>query len=58
MIIRFPRVLNPWTLIMPEITKILILMSSDKELSFDEMLAFVDDLKILYERDFDVVYFP
>ncbi|KAJ5817214.1 hypothetical protein N7447_009447 [Penicillium robsamsonii] len=35
------------SLIMPEIAKISTLMSSDKELLFDEMLAFVDDLKTL-----------
>jgi hypothetical protein len=46
------------SLIMPEIAKISSLMSSDRELSFDEMLAFVDDLKTLCERDYDVIYLP
>ncbi|KAJ5291551.1 hypothetical protein N7478_000802 [Penicillium angulare] len=45
-------------LLMPELANISSLMSSDKELSFDRMLAFVDDLKTLCERDFDVVYLP
>lgn len=46
------------SLIMPEIAKLSSLMSSDRELSFDEMLAFVDDLKTLCERDYDVFYLP
>jgi hypothetical protein len=43
---------------MPEIARISTLMSSDRELSFDEMLIFVDDLKAHCERDFDVAYLP
>ncbi|KUL89323.1 hypothetical protein ZTR_03810 [Talaromyces verruculosus] len=33
-------------------------MTSDGELSFNEMILFVDDLKTHCERDFDVVYLP
>ncbi|KAJ6132502.1 hypothetical protein N7471_007717 [Penicillium samsonianum] len=33
-------------------------MSYTKELSFDEMLLFVQDLKSQCARDFDVVYLP
>jgi hypothetical protein len=33
-------------------------MSSDRELSFDETLLFVEDLKTHCERDFDVAYLP
>ncbi|KAJ5320665.1 hypothetical protein N7508_000948 [Penicillium antarcticum] len=42
--------------IMPEIARISALMSSDKELSFNEMLLFVDDLKSHCGRDFEVAY--
>lgn len=44
------------SLLMPEIAWISVLMSSDRELSFNEMLLFVDDLKTYCERDFEVVY--
>ncbi|KAJ5471326.1 hypothetical protein N7530_008683 [Penicillium desertorum] len=46
------------SLLMPELAHISTLMSSDRELSFDEMLLFVDDLKTHCERDFDVAYLP
>jgi hypothetical protein len=46
------------SLIMPEIAKISALMSSDRELSFNEMLLFVDDLRSHCERDFEVAYLP
>ncbi|KAJ5917592.1 hypothetical protein N7466_011146 [Penicillium verhagenii] len=42
------------SLLMPEIARISPLMSSDRELSADEMLLFVEDLKTHCERDFDV----
>lgn len=45
-------------LIMPEFGRISALMSFDGELSFNEMLLFVEDLKTYCERDFDVVYLP
>ncbi|CAG8226617.1 unnamed protein product [Penicillium nalgiovense] len=43
---------------MPELAHISTLISSNRELSFDEMLLFVDDLKTYCERDFDVAYLP
>jgi hypothetical protein len=43
---------------MPEIAKILALMSSDRELLFNEMLLFIDDLRSYCERDFEVAYLP
>ncbi|KAI3240761.1 hypothetical protein DTO012A7_2460 [Penicillium roqueforti] len=46
------------SLLMPELAHISTLMSSDRELSFDEMLLFVDDLKTYCERDSDVAYLP
>ncbi|OQE73307.1 hypothetical protein PENNAL_c0089G11954 [Penicillium nalgiovense] len=46
------------SLLMPEIARISTLMSSDRELSFNEMLLFVDDLKAHCERDFGVAYLP
>lgn len=46
------------SLLMPELAHISTLMSSTRELSFDEMLLFVDDLKTYCERDFDVAYLP
>ena len=46
------------SLLMPELAHISTLMSSDRELSFDEMLLFVDDLKTYCERDVDVAYLP
>ena len=45
-------------LIMPEIARIATAMSSNKELSFDEKLLFVEDLQTQCLRDFDVVYLP
>ena len=45
-------------LVMPEISRIATLMSCTKELSFDEMLLFVQDLKTQCSRDFGVVYLP
>ncbi len=45
-------------LIMPEFARISTLMNFDGELSFHEMLLFVEDLKSHCERDFDVVYLP
>ncbi|KAJ5318323.1 hypothetical protein N7476_004743 [Penicillium atrosanguineum] len=45
-------------LLMPELARISSLMSSDRELSFDETLLFVDDLKTHCERDFDVAFLP
>jgi hypothetical protein len=45
-------------LIMPETARIATLMSCAKELSFDEILLFVQDLKTQCARDFDVVYLP
>lgn len=44
--------------VMPELSRITSLMTSDGELSFNEMILFVDDLKTHCERDFDVVYLP
>lgn len=46
------------SLLMPETARISTLMSSDRELSFNEMLLFVDDLKAHCERDFGVAYLP
>ena len=45
-------------LIMPEFARISTLISFDGELSFNEMLLFVEDLKTRCERDFDVVCLP
>lgn len=45
-------------LVIPEISRIATVMSYTKELSFDEMLLFVQDLKSQCARDFDVVYLP
>ncbi|KAI2791350.1 hypothetical protein POX_c04207 [Penicillium oxalicum] len=45
-------------LIMPDFARISTLMNFDGELSFDEMLLFVEDLKNHCERDFDVIYLP
>ncbi|KAJ6171572.1 hypothetical protein N7470_000639 [Penicillium chermesinum] len=45
-------------LIMPETSRISTLMHFDGELSFNEMLLFVEDLRSHCERDFDVVYLP
>jgi hypothetical protein len=45
-------------LIMPEISRIATLMSCTRDLSFDEMLLFVQDLQSQCARDFDVVYLP
>ncbi|KAJ5828644.1 uncharacterized protein N7525_006897 [Penicillium rubens] len=46
------------SLLIPELAHISTLISSTRELSFDEMLLFVDDLKTYCERDFDVTYLP
>jgi hypothetical protein len=45
-------------LMMSEFARVSTLMSSDKELSFNEMLLFVEDLRTHCDRDFDVVYLP
>lgn len=45
-------------LIMPETARIATLMLCTKELSFDEMLLFVQDLRAQCARDFDVIYLP
>lgn len=44
--------------IMPEISRIAELMSCKRELSFDEMLLFVQNPQIQCARDFDVIYLP
>lgn len=43
---------------MPEIARIALLISCARELSFDEMLRFEQDLKPQRARDFDLVYLP
>jgi hypothetical protein len=43
---------------MSEIAKISALISSNRELLFDKILAFMDDFKTLCEWDYDVVYLP
>jgi hypothetical protein len=43
---------------MPDFARISTLMNFDGELSFDEMLLFVEDLKNHCECDFDVIYLP
>ncbi|KAJ5475343.1 hypothetical protein N7539_008409 [Penicillium diatomitis] len=43
---------------MPELSRIAALMSCNRELSFDEMLLFVQDLQSQCALDFDVVYLP
>jgi hypothetical protein len=45
-------------LIMPEIARIARSMSCTEELSFDEMLLFVQDIQMHCERNFDVIYLP
>jgi CRISPR/Cas system-associated endonuclease/helicase Cas3 len=44
------------SLLMPELARISTLISSNRELSFNEILLFVDDLKTYCDRDFDVAY--
>lgn len=45
-------------LIIPELGRIAATVSSVGELSFDEKLLFVKDLRIQCVRDYDVVYIP
>lgn len=47
-----------WCDIMPELGRLVTVMSSDEPLEFEAKRAVVEDLVIHCQRDYDVVYLP